>query len=152
MTGSNNTGVHTRASRANQYRQLKVVNRSVLHWFGTDLSANPCTGPDNGVCAYGNEQTGQFGSAKPNNGPRSPGYRIVDLSLFKSFPTFEDQSLTFRVDAFNAFNMASYAAPAFVSAANGVVASKWPNNSVEGQITSTLSPARQFQLSVLYRF
>jgi len=152
MTGSNNTGVHTRASRANQYRQLKVVHQSVQHWFGTDLSANPCTGPDNGVCAYGNEQTGQFGSAHVNNGPRAPGYRIIDMSLFKSFPTFEDQSLTFRVDAFNAFNMASYYAPNSVSAANGVPAAKWPDNSVEGQIIQTASPARQLQLSLLYRF
>ena len=152
MTGSNNGGFHARTARANQYRILQVKNRSVQHWFGTDPSANPCTGPDNGVCAYGSEQFGQFGNARVNNGPRAPGYRIVDLSLFKSFPTYESQTLTFRVDAFNVGNIASYAAPAFVSAANGVPASKWPTNSVEGQITSTLSPARQLQLSLLYRF
>ncbi len=152
MTGSNNGGFHARTARANQYRRLRVVNQSVQHWFGTDLSANPCTGPDNGVCAYGNEQTGQFGSARVDNGPRAPGYRIVDLSLFKTFPIVESQNLTFRVDTFNVGNIASYAAPAFVSAANGVSAANWPNNSVEGQITSTLSPARQLQLSLLYRF
>jgi hypothetical protein len=152
MTGSNNGGFHARTARANQYRPLQVRNRSVQHWFGTDPSANPCTGPDNGVCAYGSEQFGQFGNARVNNGPRAPGYRIIDLSLFKSFPTYESQTLTFRVDAFNVGNIASYAAPAFVSAANGVPASKWPTNSVEGQITSTLSPARQLQLSLLYRF
>jgi len=152
MTGNNNAGVHSRASRANQYRALKVVHQSVQHWFGTDLSANPCTGPDNGVCAYGNEQFGQFGSARVNNGPRAPGYRIVDLSLFKSFPTFESQTLTFRVDAFNVGNIASYYAPNSVSAANGVSAANWPNNSVEGQIIQTASPARQLQLSLLYRF
>lgn len=152
MTGSNNGGFHARTARANQYRVLQVKNRSVRHWFGTDPSANPCSGPDNGTCAYGSEQFGQFGDARVNNGPRAPGYRIVDLSLFKSFPTFESQTLTFRVDAFNVGNIASYAAPAYVSAANGVSANKWPNNSVEGQITSTLSPARQLQLSLLYRF
>jgi hypothetical protein len=74
------------------------------------------------------------------------------MSLFKSFPTFREESLTFRVDAFNAFNIASYAAPAFVSAGNGVSAANWPDKSVEGEITSTLSPARQFQLSANYRF
>jgi hypothetical protein len=152
MTGSNNAGFHSRSSRANQYRTLQIRNRSVQHWFGTDLSANPCTGADNGVCAYGNEQLGQFGTAHVNEGPRAPGYRIIDLSLFKSFRTFESQTLTFRVDAFNVGNIASYAAPAFVSAANGVSASKWPASSVEGEITSTLSPARQLQLSLLYRF
>jgi hypothetical protein len=152
MTGSVLAGFHARSARANQYRELKIVNQSVQHWFGTDPSANPCTGPDNGVCAYGQEQPGQYGTARVNNGPRAPGYRIIDLSLFKSFPIVESQTLTFRCDAFNAFNIASYAAPAFVSAANGVSAAKWPDNSVEGQITSTVSPARQLQLSLVYTF
>lgn len=152
MTGANNGGFHARTARANQYRPLKVVHQSVQHWFGTDLSANPCTGPDNGTCAYGSDQLGQFGSAHVNNGPRAPGFRIIDLSLFKSFPTFEDQSLTFRVDAFNAFNIASYYAPNSVSATNGVPAASWPDKSVEGQIIKTASPARQLQLSLLYRF
>jgi len=152
MTGSNNGGFHARTARANQYRPLFVKNRSVQHWFGTDPSANPCTGADNGTCAYGSELFGQFGSAHANNGPLAPGYRIIDLSLFKAFPTFESQTLTFRVDAFNVGNIASYAAPAYVSAANGVSAANFPQNSLEGDITSTLSPARQLQLSLIYRF
>jgi len=152
MTGANNGGFHARTARANQYRALHVVNRSVQHWFGTDLSANPCAGADNGTCAYGSDSLGQFGSAHVNNGPRAPGYRIIDLSLFKAFPIVESQTLTFRCDAFNVGNIASYAAPAYVSAANGVSAANWPNNSVEGEITSTLSPARQLQLSLIYRF
>jgi hypothetical protein len=152
MTGSIGSGFHTRSARANQYRPLKIVNRSTSYWFGTDPSANPCKGPDNGVCAYGNEQPGQFGTARVNNGPRAPGYRIIDLSLFKSFQIIESHTLTFRCDAFNAFNMASYAPPAFVSAANGVLPENFPAKSQEGQITSTVSPARQFQLSLLYRF
>jgi hypothetical protein len=152
MTGSNNGGFHARTARANQYRPLIVKNRSVQHWFGTDPSANPCTGADNGTCAYGSDSLGQFGTAHVNNGPLAPGYRIIDLSLFKAFPTIESQTLTFRCDAFNVGNIASYAAPAYVSAANGVSAANWPNNSVEGEITSTLSPARQLQLSLIYRF
>lgn len=152
MTGANNANLHLPTARANQYRPLIIRNQSVRHWFGTDPSANPCTGVDNGVCAYGSELPGQIGSARIDNGPRSPGYRIIDMSLFKSFPTFREQALTFRIDAFNAFNIASYAAPAYVSAANGVPAASWPDKSVEGEITSTLSPARQFQLSAIYRF
>lgn len=155
LTGPNNTGVHTRASRANVYRPLKIVHQSVQHWFGTDPSSNPCSGADDGICAFGVEQPGQFGSARPNSGPRAPGYRIIDMSLFKSFRTVEDQNLTFRVDAFNAFNMASYAAPTYVNAANGIDPTKFaanPDASVEGEITGTLSPARQFQLSLIYKF
>jgi hypothetical protein len=156
MTGALNTGVHNRSARANQYRTLIVRNQSVRHWFGTDPSSNPCTGADiSGGCAYGSELFGQFGSAHPDNGPTAPGYRLMDMSLFKSFPTFREQALTFRVDAFNAFNIASYAAPAFVTAANGISPTTFatnPDASVEGEITSTLSPARQFQLSAIYRF
>ncbi len=164
MTGSNNGGFHARTARANQYRALQVVNRSVNHWFGTDPSANPCTAADSvtsvngtgnngGVCAYGNDQLGQFGSAHVDNGPRAPGYRIIDLSLFKQFPIIESHTLTFRCDAFNVGNIASYAAPNSVSAANGVSPATWAaGGSVEGQIISTLSPARQLQLSLIYRF
>jgi hypothetical protein len=152
MTGSNNGGFHARTARANQYRPLMVKNRSVQHWFGTDPSANPCTGADNGTCAYGSDSLGQFGTAHVNNGPRAPGYRIVDMSLFKTFPIVEAHTLTFRCDAFNVGNIASYAAPAYVSAANGVSAANFPQNSVEGEITSTLSPARQLQVSLIYRF
>jgi hypothetical protein len=152
MTGSILAGFHARSARANQYRPLIIVNQSVQHWFGTDPSANPCVGPDNGVCAYGNEQPGQFGTARVDNGPRAPGYRIVDVSLFKSFHIVESHTLTFRCDAFNVGNIASYYAPNSVSAANGVSAAKWPNNSVEGQIIQTASPARQLQLSLVYNF
>lgn len=127
------------------------MRRLVQHWFGTDLSANPCTGPDNGICAYGEEQAGHFGSAHVNT-ERAPGYRVVDLSIFKSFSTVESQSLTLRLDAFNVGNIASYAAPAYASSADGVSAANWPDSSLEGRITSTLSSARQLQLSLLYRF
>ncbi|HET8635600.1 MAG TPA: TonB-dependent receptor, partial [Acidobacteriaceae bacterium] len=156
MTGSNRANVHARTARANQYRRMKIVNRSVRHWFGTDPSSNPCSGQtDNGICAFGSAASGTFGDAPPNNGPRAPGYRIIDMSLFKSFRTFENQNLSFRVDAFNAFNMASYAAPAFVSAANGISPTTFASNpdaSNEGRIEGTLSPARQFQLSLIYKF
>ncbi|HUZ93615.1 MAG TPA: TonB-dependent receptor [Edaphobacter sp.] len=151
MTSPNNANLHSRSARSNQYRPMRIMHRSVQHWFGTDPSANPCTGLDNGVCAYGEEQAGNFGTAHINT-ERAPGYRVVDLSLFKSFSTVESQALTLRVDAFNVGNIASYAAPAYTSSADGVSAANWPDNSLEGRITSTLSGARQLQLSLLYRF
>lgn len=151
MTSPNNANFHSRSARSNSYRKLRIVHRSVQHWFGTDPSANPCTGPDNGVCAYGEEQAGQFGTAHVNT-ERAPGYRVVDLSLFKSFATAASQTFTLRADAFNVGNMASYAAPAYVSSAYGVPQAGWPSESLEGRITSTLSSARQLQLSFIYRF
>ncbi|MGH9616613.1 MAG: TonB-dependent receptor domain-containing protein [Acidobacteriaceae bacterium] len=147
----NNANIHSGSARANQYRSMKIVHRTTQHWFGTDPSANPCTGPDNGTCAYGEETPGQFGTSHVNT-ERAPGYRIIDLSLFKSFQTVKQQHLEFRVDAFNAFNMASYSAPAYTTSSHGVPASRFPSGSIWGLITSTLSPARQLQLSLDYRF
>jgi hypothetical protein len=60
--GNSNTGTDGQ-ERANQYRKLKIVHRSVNNWFGTDPSATPCTnaGVDNGVCAYGAPASNAFG-------------------------------------------------------------------------------------------
>ena len=49
-------------SRANQYRKLKIRHQGVAHWFGTGPSAVPCSGPDNGTCAYGPAAPFTYGS------------------------------------------------------------------------------------------
>ena len=99
-------------SRPNQYRQLKIVNRSVTQWFGTDPSATPCLTPgvDNGVCAFGLPATNSFGTAR-NGSLRGPAYRNFDLSAFKEFHIFRENYLRFGFDAFNAFNNVSYGNP-----------------------------------------
>ena len=99
-------------SRPNQYRALKVVDRTLTNWFGTDPSATPCTQPgvDNGLCAFGTPAPNVFGDAR-NGNVRGPGYLNVDLSAFKDFHTFREQTLGFRFDAFNAFNIVSYGNP-----------------------------------------
>ena len=136
-SASNNGG----GARANQYRKLIVKNRSLLHWFGTDPSATPCAAADNGTCAYGAELPNTFGTARVGT-ERSPGYRVVDTSMFKQFRTYKEQFIQVRIDAFNVGNIASYSAP-------GSTASTL---STFGQITSTLSPARQLQYSLKYEF
>jgi hypothetical protein len=133
-------------ARANQYHKLTVTGRSVANWFGTGPDALPCTGTAtinlNGVaCAYGPELANSFGTARVGT-ERAPGYRVVDTSLFKQFRTFREQFVQLRIDAFNVGNIASYAAP-------GSTAS---TPSTFGQITSTLSPARQLQYSLKYGF
>jgi hypothetical protein len=106
---SNNEGGNY---RANQYRKLKIVNRSLIHWFGTDPSAQPCTtqGVDNGVCAFGAATATTFGSSS-NGSVRGPGFLNVDGSAFKDFRVIESQTIGFRFDAFNAFNRVSYGNP-----------------------------------------
>ena len=134
---SNNGG----GARANQYRPLRIVNRSLAHWFGTDPSATPCGTTDNGVCAYGAEQIASFGTANVGT-ERAPGYRVIDTSAFKQFRTYKEQYIQFRADAFNVGNIASYSAPGATATTPATF----------GQITSTLSPARQLQYSLKYEF
>jgi hypothetical protein len=148
-TVTNNGG----GARANQYQRLIIRNRSLLHWFGTDPTATPCTVlpsviGQNASCAYGNElnaaiygQQYAFGTAHVGT-ERAPGFRDVDASAFKQFRTYKEQYIQFRADAFNVGNISSYAAPAATVSTTATF----------GQITSNLSPPRQIQLSLKYAF
>jgi hypothetical protein len=64
-----------------------------------------------------------------------------DLSAYKDFTIWRDHKLTFRADAFNAFNISSYGNPDAGYA-----------DSNFGQITSVRSVPRQFQLAAKYTF
>ncbi len=110
-TGSNNSNSFGQ-SRPNQYRRLKIVHRTLTNYFGDDPSAKPCTtaGVDDGVCALGAPAANTFGTAR-NGNVRGPGYLNVDMSAFKDFHTFREQTLGFRFDAFNTFNITSYGNP-----------------------------------------
>jgi hypothetical protein len=136
-------------SRANQYRPMHITGRNIQNWWGTDPSATPCvpdpitnpTGADNGTCAYGVAASNTFGTGR-NSTERAPGYRQVDLSMFKDFHIWrENHVLGFRADFFNVFNIASYGNPD-----NGITDGSF------GLISSVRSPARQIQLSLHYSF
>jgi hypothetical protein len=126
--------------RGNRYRPLKIVNRSAAHWFGTDASATPCTGSDDGKCAYGNELPTGYGTSGINT-ERAPGYRQVDFSFFKSFHIHDSHKVEFRSDWFNAFNITSLGNP-----------SNWTSWGAFGQITASRSPQRQVQFALKYSF
>jgi hypothetical protein len=144
ITGPGNNSNSYGNSRPNQYRKLKIVNRSKENWFGTDPSATPCTTPgvDNGVCAFGTPANNAFGTAK-NGNVRGPGYLNVDMSLFKDFHTYKEQTIGFRFDAFNAFNIVSYGNPD-----TGITDSSFGNVSNQG----VRSTERHLQFSANYRF
>ncbi|WP_263384037.1 TonB-dependent receptor [Granulicella arctica] len=141
--GTSNTGAYGQA-RANHYRPLKIVNRSINNWWGTDPSAQGCTGPDNGVCAYGASLPFTFGTASVDS-ERAPGYRQIDGSTFKDFHITEGHALGFRADFFNLFNIASYQNPD-----NNVTDTNFGNISNQG--TPVRSPQRQIQFSAHYSF
>ena len=135
-----NTNNNFSQPRANHYRKLVIRNRSIGNWWGTDPSAVPCKGPDDGVCAYGVATPLTFGTAATNS-ERVPGYAQIDASAFKDFHITERQAVGFRADAFNLFNIASYSNPdASVTDSNF------------GQITNTRSLERHLQLALHYTF
>jgi hypothetical protein len=154
VCGNNCPGLADYVQHANQYAHMKITGRGtnaagVFNWFGTDPSAVPCvkapydattgagTAPTNG-CAYGLAQ--DFGDASVGT-ERGPGFQNYDLSLSKGFRILEKQTLKTRVDAFNAFNIASYGNPNTRIGSNTF-----------GAIGSTISSPRQLQLSLVYQF
>jgi hypothetical protein len=144
LTGPGNNSNSYGNSRPNQYRKLKIVNRSLQHWFGTDPSATPCTTPgvDNGVCAYGVPAPNTFGTAS-NGSVRGPGFLNVDMSAFKDFHTFRNQTLRFQFDAFNALNIVSYGNPD-----TGITDSNFGDVADQG----VRSVERHLQFSLHYQF
>lgn len=134
-------------SRLNHYFPMKITGRSRLHWFGTDSSAQPCTQSGGRInlttgapCAYGTPASGQFGTAG-NGTERNPGFRNVDISLFKGFRTVGNQSFKLRIDAYNVFNLTSYAAP-----------NSRAGSGQYGIITDSVNNPRQLQISGVYTF
>ncbi|HEX4036941.1 MAG TPA: TonB-dependent receptor [Acidobacteriaceae bacterium] len=146
LTGPGNNSNSYGNSRPNQYRRLKVVDRSIDNWFGTDASAVPCTTPgvDNGTCAYGVPAPNTFGTAR-NGNVRGPGFLNTDLSMAKNFFTYHEQSIGFRFDAFNALNIASYGNPD-----TGITDPTFGNISNQG--SPVRSTERRLQFSAHYDF
>ena len=95
--------------------------RTVQHWFNPCAFANPKAdniGVTSGRYSDGtpipNSVSGQaaYAYVGSNRGQtRGPGYERVDASLFKSFHTFQEQSLQFRADIFNVLNTPAYGNP-----------------------------------------
>ena len=146
-TGPGNNSNSYGNSRPNQYRSLKIVHRTINNWFGTDPSATPCTTPgvDNGVCAFGVPAPNTFGTAR-NGNLYGPGFLNVDMSIFKDFHVWRENTVGFRFDAFNAFNIASYGNPD-----TGITDSNFGNISNQGG-GATRSTERHLQFSANYRF
>ena len=144
MFGPNNSNTNNGGwgfSRANQYRPMIIHDRSLGDWWGTDPSAQPCMGADNGVCAYGVSSPFTFGTAH-NSTQRAPGYRSVDASFFKDFHLWREQHvLSFRADFFNIFNIVSYGNPD-----NGITDSNF------GAISNVRSQERHIQIGLHYSF
>ena len=89
------------------------------------------------------------------NNVYGPGYYQVNMSLFKSFPTFHEQNLQFRADGFNVLNHTNFVgafAPSglYAGQSYGIVSQKL-NAGDFGQITGAYDPRIfQFALKLAY--
>ncbi len=146
LAANNNSQVSSGAQRPNKYRPLKVANRSINNWFGTDPSAIPCLTPgvDNGVCAYGQPASGTFGTSRPGS-ERAPSYQTYGASVTKDFTVWHEQQINFRADADNLFNSAFLGNPQ-----NNITNTQFGN--IFNQGTPVRSNPRTMQLSVKYHF
>jgi hypothetical protein len=139
---SSTVGAYTGAARPDQINPVKIVGRSINHWFGTDPSiTQPCaSGQRNNVCAYAVQSQTGFGNVKTGT-LRAPGFFNVDSALQKSFAVYHEHRVDFRADFFNFFNIASYGNPD-----NGITDTNF------GQIATTRSTERHIQFELKYAF
>lgn len=132
-------------------------NPTVNQWFNPDafrlVSCQNTATPE--LCRYGNAGVGIL---------EGPGYKGLDLSVFKNFAITERFRLQFRTEMFNFFNTPQFARPngtlntagAFLPTRNADGSINYPSqaNIVRGPgaITSLVAPMRniQFGLKLLF--
>jgi hypothetical protein len=85
--------------RAQQIGDPHIANPNVGQWFNTAAFVQIPAG-----------STPIDGNA-PRNGLRAPGYKNLDLALFRRFSLTERFKLEFRAEAANALNIANYSTP-----------------------------------------
>ena len=102
-------------------------DQTIDRWFDTTQFAQPAAFTF-GTCGY--------------NTVRAPGYKNLNLSLFRGFPLPKGRRIEFRIEAYNVFNWVNYAIPA------GSVA----NAATFGRITTSLGDPRQMQFAIKFYY
>lgn len=97
VSGANNN-MANRPNSTGQSAALPKDQRSLTHWFRTDVFVNPPP------FTFGN-----VGRTLPD--VRAPGINDIDFSLLKSTRIRERFRVQFRVEAFNVLNHANYLSP-----------------------------------------
>jgi hypothetical protein len=73
---------------------------------------------------------------------RGPGFKSMNLSVFRSIPFPAERRLELRIETFNLFNWTNY----------GLPAANVSNLNTFGTITSTRGDNREIQLAVKFYF
>ena len=83
----------------------------------------------------------------PREQTYNPGYVRLDMSLFKSFPTFREQALQFRADVFNLLNTPAYGYPSNlgISSNGGLI-------TAARSFSANTPDSRFFQFALKYTF
>jgi len=133
--------------------------RTVTNWYNPCAFANPKADdigyttsryPDGTLIprsVSGMAALAYLGS--PRGQTYGPGYERVDMSLFKSFPSFREQNLTFRADIFNALNTPGYGNP---TTGNATISSNGGVLTAARLFQSNTPDSRFFQFSLKYAF
>jgi Carboxypeptidase regulatory-like domain/TonB-dependent Receptor Plug Domain len=131
--------------------------RTVQNWYNPCAFANPK--PDNigyTTAKYSdgtlipNSVSGAAALAyvgSPRGQTYGPGYVRTDISLFKSVPTFREQSLQFRADIFNVLNTPGYGDPS-----NSGISSQGGQITGARSFQSNTPDSRFFQFALKYAF
>jgi hypothetical protein len=128
--GSNNTCTSRPDLAANC---SLYANQSFNQWF------NPA--------CYSVPAPGLFGNL-PRQSLVGPNLRTLDLSLLKDTALRENFRIQFRAEAFNILNRTNLGGPSTGLYSAGAVAGTGNSLATAGQITSTVTTARQLQMSV----
>jgi hypothetical protein len=110
-----------------------TTNHSAYVTGGSGYFINPT--------AFGPAVIGTFGTSAPR-AYHGPGYKNVDLSLFKSYRLTEDRRIEFRAEFFNAFNHPNFAVPSASLSSIGSF----------GKISSTIGDPRDVQFALKLYF
>lgn len=107
--------------------QPSGFDRTVDRWFDTAQFSQP--------------GTRQFGSCGANT-LRAPGFKSLNLSLFRSFPLPNDRRVEFRIEAFNVLDWTNY----------GIPGASVANQATFGRITSSLGTPREMQFAIKFYY
>ena len=131
---------------AGQTCPAHVRNRT--NWYNPCAFIDPTPGSNIPVGALltGVDNAIKYSGSKSNQ-IHGPGYQRVNMSLFKNLPTWHNQYLQLRADAFNLFNTPSWGQPGNtnLSASAGQITSTQP-------LQNNTPDSRFFQLSGKYVF
>lgn len=129
-------------NRADQIKPVHYI-KSLHEWFNTSAFVNPPSNSDGVFLRPGNMDRNQmFG----------PGYRDMDLSLFKDFPIHERVTAELRAEAFNLTNTPVFRNPNG-NLDSGAGSLTGPDTGAFGQINGTRTNSqRQMELAFRLQF